>query len=136
MFITLLAVTFVISALVVSLVIRFFNRPIEAILARIIADEISEAWAKYLKFAIFVVGVSGGVRVWELERYITRQPQQQEILQLTIERWILEVYRTIMGTLQSAAFTLLLFFLCALVAFVIIRVFELRRPKNGQASAA
>lgn len=130
MFITLLVVTFIIALAVASIVVHIFNKPIEGILHRLIPDEISHAWAKYLKFAIYVVGISGGVRIWELERYITRQYQTAEILQLTTERWVLEVYRTIIGTLQSAAWLLLIFFVFALLAYVIVRVFELRRPKS------
>jgi glycosyltransferase involved in cell wall biosynthesis len=56
-------------------------------------------------FAIFVVGVSSGVRVWELERYITpMQPDAVEGLVLTTERWILEVYRTIIGTREDCSY--------------------------------
>jgi hypothetical protein len=130
MFIILLIVTFVIAFVVASLVAHIFSKPIENILNRIISDDISRAWTKYLKFAIYVVGISGGVRVWELERYITRQQPTQEILQLTTERWVLEIYRTIIGTLQSTAWLLLIFFIFALIAFVIVRVFELRKPKS------
>lgn len=130
MFITLLAVTFIIALVVAAIVVRIFNKPIEAILHRIIPDEISTAWARYLTFAIYVVGISGGVRVWELERYITKQFRNEEILELTTERWVLEVYRTIIGTLQSAAWLLLVFFIFALIAYVIVRVFELRKPKT------
>lgn len=130
MFITLLVVTFIIALVVAAIVVRIFNKPIEDILHRIIPDEISKAWARYLTFAIYVVGISGGVRIWELERYITKQFQTQEILELTTERWVLEVYRTIIGTLESAAWLLLVFFIFALIAYVIVRVFELRKPKT------
>ena len=43
MFLTLLLVTFVISALVSFVVVLLFTKPVEKILARIIADEISDA---------------------------------------------------------------------------------------------
>lgn len=129
MFITLLIVTFIIAFVVASLVAWLFKKPAEAILQRIIADNISRAWARYLMFALYVVGIGGGVRVWELERYITGMYQGDQILQLTTERWVLEVYRTIIGTLQSAAWLLLVFFVITLLAYVIVRVFELRRPK-------
>ena len=71
MFITLLAVTFAIALFVSFLVVRLFRKPIGAILCRIVKDEINTAWTRYLSFAIYVVGVSGGVRVWDLEKYIT-----------------------------------------------------------------
>jgi ABC-type transport system involved in multi-copper enzyme maturation permease subunit len=126
MFITLLIATFVISFVVSSIVVLFFGRPINKILDRIISDQISRAWSKYLKFAIYVTGISSGVRIWDLEKYITK-PQYQggEIVLLTTERWVLEVYRTVIGTLQGVAWMLLVFFVFALVAYVIVRVFEM-----------
>lgn len=65
MFLTLLLVTFAIAAIVSFLTVRLFASPIGGILERIIADDISQAWLEYLKFAIYVVGISKGVRVWE-----------------------------------------------------------------------
>lgn len=107
-----------------------FAKPIDGILQRIIADPISQAWVKYVKFAIYVVGISSGVRIWELERYITpAQFNNARILELTRDRWVLEVYRTIIESLQGIAWLLLVFFAVALIAFVIVRVFEMRRGK-------
>src|ERR687891_238870 len=71
MFITLLAVTFAISVGTAFAVSRLFDKPVSTILARIVAPELSSAWHRYITFAIYVVGVSGGVRVWALERYVT-----------------------------------------------------------------
>ena len=107
-----------------------FNRPIGAILDRIVAEELSSAWQKHIKFAIYVVGVSGGVRIWDLEKYITPRPEDTEVIVLNTERWTLEVYRTLIGTLQSIAWMLLVFFVFALVAYVVVRGFELKRGSN------
>ena len=127
MFLTLLLVTFLISVLVAYIVVRLFTQPIDRILKRIIADEISVAWVKYIRFGLYVVGISSGVRIYELERYITRPPVPSgEIITLTPERWVLEVYRTIISVLQGLAGVLLIFFIVALIAFVITRVVERR----------
>jgi ABC-type arginine transport system permease subunit len=56
-------------------------------------------------------------------------PRGGGIVELTTERWVVEVYRTIIGTLQGLAWVLLIFFAFTLLAFVIVRVFETRRPK-------
>ena len=134
MFITLLIVTFVIALVVSSVVVLIFARPINAILARIISDQISRAWSKYLKFAIYVTGISSGVRIWELEKYITEPRfEGSRIIELNAERWVLELYRTIIGTLQGIAWMLLVFFVFALVAYVIVRAFELKK-KNSTAN--
>ena len=109
---------------------KLFRQPIEKILVRVVKDDISAAWVRYLTFAIYVVGVSGGVRVWDLEKYITPRPEETEVIFLNAERWVLEVYRTIIGTLQSAAWMLLVFFIFALIAYVIVRGMEVRRAGN------
>ena len=131
MFITLLAVTFLISITVCFVIVKFFDKPLEGILKRLIEESISYAWQKYLKFAIYVVGISSGVRIWELEKYLT--PKQYEgatVIELTSERWILEVYRTIIETLQGIAWMLLVFFIFALIAYVLTRTSENRLKKK------
>ena len=135
MFITLLIVTFGIAFAVSSIVVLIFNKPLDKILARIISDEISRAWLKYLKFAIYVTGISSGVRIHSLEKYITRPMlEHAEIVQLTQERWVLEVYRTIIGSLEGIAWMLLVFFIFALIAYVITRAFELKRKAKSDES--
>ena len=130
MFIVLLVVTFAIAVIVSFLVVRLFRKSIATILGRIVAEEISGAWSRYLTFAIYVVGVSGGVRVWDLEKYITPRPDETgyaEVIVLNVDRWTLEVYRTVIGTLQSIAWMLLVFFIFALIAYVIVRGLDARR---------
>jgi len=128
MFITLLGTTFAISFVVASIVVLVFSGPVNKILARIISDDISKAWSKYMKFAIYVTGISSGVRIWDLEKYITEQRfEGAKIVQLNTERWVLEVYRTIISTLQGVAWMLLVFFIFALIAYVIVRAFELKK---------
>jgi len=125
MFIALLGITFLIALAVSWVVTRLFKNPVQQILDRIIADNISSAWTKYLTFAIYVVGVSGGVRVWDFEKYITPAEEGGMIAQLTPEVWTLEIYRAIIGTLQSVAWMLLVFFVFSLIAYVIVRGREL-----------
>ena len=135
MFIVLLLVTFLIAAVVSFLIVRLFHHSIKDILDRIVGKEVGGAWWRYLTFAIYVVGISGGVRVWDLEKYITPRPEDAAAIVLNAERWTLEVYRTVIGTLQSVAWMLLVFFVFALVAYVIMRGLEARRsppPEEDQ----
>ena len=132
MFITLLIITFLIAFIVASVVVLVFAKPIGNILSRIIADEISKAWLTYLKFAIYITGISGGVRIRSLEQYITKPHYEgSEIVRLNTERAVLEIYRTVTGTLQGVAWMLLVFFVFALIAYVIVRAFELRNKATS-----
>lgn len=130
MFVMLLIVTFILAFGVSFLTAKIFEGSISKILAKIIKDEISAAWEKYLKFALIVAGISGGVRLWEIERYITSQIEGEHILALTPERWALEIYRTIIGSLQSMVWVLLIFFIITLIAYVIVKGRELKREKS------
>ena len=132
MFLILLLATLLVALTVSLLVVRAFAEPIGSILRRIIADEISIAWLRYLKFAIVVVGVSAGVRIYDLEKYISPQRHDKDarILELTSERWVLEIYRTVIETLQGIAWMLLVFFIFALIAYVIVRFTETRRVRE------
>ncbi len=132
MIITLLIATFVVAFITCWVMGRVFRTPIHRILQRLVGEEIYTAWTRYLMFALYVVGLSGGVRVWDIERYITPQGDKQIIIELTNERWMLEIYRTIIGTLQSVAWMLLVFFLVALVAFVIVKGRELKHPPKSE----
>ena len=131
MFFALLIVTFALALAVSAGLVRLFSNPLERILKRIIADPIHDAWLKYLKFAVYVVGVSSGVRIHDLERYISpsQYAKDAKILELNAERWVLEIYRTAIETLQGVAWLLLVFFVFALMAYVVVRVFEMRGNK-------
>lgn len=130
MFLTLLIVTLGLSIAISYTAARVFRKPIGEIFSRIIQDSISAAWQRYIMFATYVVGISGGVRIYDLERYITPRYEEIEILSLSAERWVLEIYRTLIASLQSIAWMYLLVFIVALIAYVIVRGFELRRKDN------
>ena len=65
-----------------------------------------------MKFAAYVVGVSGGVRIYNLERYMSASHLHHEEQQLTNKRWVLELYRTIIEILQSIVLMLLIVIGC------------------------
>jgi hypothetical protein len=128
-FLTILAATFAVAFVTAFIVDSIFKNPIKNILGRIIRDAISAAWVRYLRFAIYVVGISAGVRVWDLEKYITPMDKRPEAVVLNSDRWTLEIYRTIIGTLQGVAWLLLVFFVFALVAYVIVNLTGSRRRR-------
>jgi len=129
MFLLLLFATFAVALGVSFAVMWLFTKPIDSVLQRIIADEISAAWSKYMKFAILVVGVSSGVPVHDLERFVSATlggREVQSVASLGFDRWIFELYRAAIETLQGIAWMLLVFFVFALIAYVIVRIGEMR----------
>jgi hypothetical protein len=124
MFWSLLLVSLVESFVICAIIAIIFKKPVSRIMQRLVADDIYNAWTKYITFAIYVVGISGGTRLWDLEKYINPSGKDNVVLELTQNRWILEIYHTAIATLQSIAWMLLVFFLFALIAYVIVRGFE------------
>lgn len=130
MFLTLLVVTLLTAVLVSFGVAMIFRNSLKTILNRILTPELVVAWYRYITFAIYVVGVSGGVRIWELEKYITPRSPDEGAIVLNSERWLLELYRTVIATLQSTAWMLLVVFAVALIAVVIVRGQELKHGRG------
>ncbi|HKW62333.1 MAG TPA: hypothetical protein VJN89_07290 [Candidatus Acidoferrum sp.] len=134
MFLLLVFATFAVAFGVSFAVMWLFTKPIDRVLQRIIADEISAAWLKYMKFAILVVGVSSGVQLHELERYINPTLGGHEVQSagsLSLDRWFFELYRAGIETLQGIAWMLLVFFVFALIAYVIVRLGEARSEQSS-----
>ncbi len=135
MFFELLASTFIVAVLTSTIGVLLFYKPIKKVLGRLVSEELASVWQRYVLFAIYAVGISGGIRVWELDRYITPD-MNGSILQLDEDRWVFEIYKTIIGSLQSIAWLLFVFFLFALIAYVVVRGFELKKSleksENGE----
>ena len=118
MFYGLLLVTFAVALLTAYAVTRAFSSPTRAILQHVVGQELFELWHRYLLFALLVTGVSCGAPVWAIEKYITPRSSGTEVVALNAERWTLEVYRTLVDTLQGTASALFVFFLLAVVLHV------------------
>ncbi len=130
MFLWLVVLTLGVSLLTAGAVVLGFRKPVREILERILGPDIAHAWQRFLTFALFVVGVSAGVQVWKLEQYL--QPQtgpdgKSRVLTLDGPALALETYRTVIQVLQGMAWALLVFFVIALLAFVIVRIVEARQ---------
>jgi hypothetical protein len=130
MFLTLLVVTFAVALVVSFATAKMFSASIQRILERIVTPDLAGAWHRYLMFAVYVVGISGGVRIYSLEQYINPRLPKEGPLVLNADRWTLEVYRTVIGTLQAIAWLLLLVFVFLLIAYVVARGLERRNANN------
>ncbi|WP_434630798.1 hypothetical protein [Chromobacterium sp. CV08] len=112
---------------------RFFDPAVARILGRTLGQDLAEAWRKYVFFAVVVSGISGGVRQWSLQQYLPPVPGKGSTqLPLSGERWMLELFQAFISTLMSIAWVVLLFFLCAMLAYAIMRAVEFRREEAAQ----
>jgi len=129
MVVSLLLVTFLVAVFVSFGVAALFRNSLRTILNRILSPELSGAWNRYNTLAIYVVGISGGVRIWEIGKYITSRVENEVPIVLNADRWLLEIYRTVIATLQSTAWMLLVVFAVTLIAVVIVRGQEMKHGK-------
>ena len=133
MFYALLLVTLTVALTTSLLAAHFFSDAVLKILRSILGPELADAWRKYMSFAIVVVGVSGGVNMWEIQKYL--QNGREQTMELNGPRWTIEIYRTAIDTLSQISWVMLLFFLCAMLAYVIMRVADSngrRKPRDGE----
>ncbi len=136
MFIALFGASFVL-ALALSATIAWISREaIDTILRRFVVDPVVRSgFEKYIRFAIVVVGISSGTRVKALQEYISAADWNKPTMQaaLTQEFWTLELYRTVMGTLEGVAGLLLLCIFLALIAPAVLRMLKIEPAKaNGE----
>ena len=129
-FVILLVVTLIISIATTGVVIFSFRKPIKNIFMRIIGEEIAFVWTKFMTFALIVIGVASGVNIRKLERFIEPITEKNPRPDLTGEFWALEIYRTVISTLGGLAWALLLLFVVALIAFVIVKGRESKAGKK------
>ncbi|HVH59538.1 MAG TPA: hypothetical protein VM709_04360 [Candidatus Sulfotelmatobacter sp.] len=121
-------------ALALSATIAWLSREaMDAVLRRFVVDPVVRGgFERYLRFAIVVVGISSGTRAKALQEYIAAAEWNKPALQaaLTQEFWTLELYRTVMGTLEGVAGLLLLCIFLALIAPAVLRMLNVEPPKN------
>ena len=134
MIVTLFLVSFILAAGLATGVAWLSKDPIEVILHRFLAAHISVALSKYLRFAIIVVGTASGTRVAALEQYIGAESYNKAAITaaLTQEAWILELYRTVVATLEGIVWLLLVVAFFVLLAILIIRKGNMKQLQPGE----
>jgi uncharacterized membrane protein len=136
MFLILLVAEVILSLGISWCIVRILSQSIEKIISRITSDATSRAWLKFVKFAIYVAGVSGGVRLVEkdVEEFLGMMERGIEgvdplMYRYVIARLAVEICGAAIGTLRGIFWFLSYFFIAVAIAFVIIRVTELIKSK-------
>ena len=134
MIVVLFVLSFALAFAVAAGVAWLSKDPIEVILHRFFAAHIGAALSKYLRFAIVVVGIASGTRVGALEEYIGASSWNKRALAaaLTPEIWALELYRTIVATLEGIVWLILVVAFFILLAILIIRKGRMKQLQPGE----
>jgi hypothetical protein len=135
MFVSFFLATFGAAVVLSCLVAWLFRTPAKNVLQKLLHEEAAAAWTGYVFFTLLVAGVAAGTRVRILEEYLAapsfnRGPMQAE---LTQEFWVLEMYRTVIGTVEGIAWTLLGLSLVAGVVYFVANKYHLNKVRPGGA---
>lgn len=127
MFFSLIIACTLLSLFVSIIAMLFFSKPIRMMVTSILPQELADAWATFMKYMIVVIGVGGGVRVYNYEKYIDTGAKDHIPTPLTNERWALELYDTLLNTLSSIGWLVFWLFAVVMIAYVILKVRERRK---------
>jgi hypothetical protein len=109
-----------------------FDRATGAVFVRAFGEEVGRGWRWLVRFAVVVVGVASGVRLYDLQRFA----EEGEAPRLNAAEWLLEVYRSAIEALESVVWALLLFFLVVLFIALLGRRAERPAERTAERTAA
>jgi len=123
-----LLVTIVSVSLLTALTTSYVFMPwLKRVLDRLTSQPLAQAWQRCLNWAIILVGLQGGIHIWELENLALSKKQIP--FNTNPMYWILEIYRAFIDTAQSCMWVIILFLL---VAFVVEAIVLALHRKNKQ----
>jgi len=128
MFVLLFAVSVVVAFGLAFGVSLIFRRMTVNVLSRYLAENVSQASAKYLQIAILLAGVSSGARLQLLKDYLNTPAYNTEALhaQMTPGLWSLALYNTATDSLLGILWLMMVFAFLAIVAVAFIRRSKIR----------
>jgi hypothetical protein len=128
MFVPLFAVSVIVAFGLAFGVSVIFKRMTATVLSRNLAENISQATAKYLQIAILLVGVSSGARIRLLKDYLNTPAYNMEAVnaQMKPALWSLAMYNTATDALMGILWLMILFAFLAAVAVAFIRRSKIR----------
>ena len=131
MFSAFLIVPLVVAAIVSFGVVKVFEKPITAIFGRIVKDEISRSFIKYVKLVTYLVGISRGVRIFQLYEDVRKLTTDNQDLDWSNILWMSGIYGTIVGTLQAIVHIYLWLFLLLSLLYLMVKTLELLEAKQN-----
>jgi len=128
MFVPLFAVSVIVAFGLAFGVSVIFKRMTATVLSRNLAENVSQAAAKYLQIAILLVGVSSGARIHLLKDYLNTPAYNMEAVnaQMKPALWSLAMYNTATDALMGILWLMILFAFLAAVAVAFIRRSKIR----------
>src|SRR5258708_26325655 len=123
MFVPLFAVSVMVAFGLAFGVSVIFKRMTATVLSRNLAENVSQATAKYLQIAILLVGVSNGARIQLLKDYLNTPAYNMEAVnaQMKPALWSLAMYNTATDALMGILWLMIPFPFLASVSRAFVR---------------
>ena len=126
------AVAFVTAGLVSFCVASVCEKPLSILMRRIIQNEASSAFTRYVRYVTYLVGISHGVRVHPIGFEIVAHSSEHDyefpihVLQLNLDYQLMLMWTqmVIMQSLSAIAYMYLAFFIFGLIAYITVKVRE------------
>ena len=117
------AVSFVTAGLVSFCVAIVGNKPLSIFMRRIIQNETSRMFTKYVRYATYLVGISHGVGVHPIGfEIVTHFSEERNLDYQLLLMWIQMV---IMHALTAIVYMYLAFFIFGLIAYISVKAREM-----------
>lgn len=123
------AVAFITAGLVSFCVASVCEKPLSILMRRIIQNETSSTFTRYVRYATYLVGISHGVNVNPLSSELAMHILER----ISIDRvsnypewwlWMSSIQTVIMQSLIAIAFMYLALFVLGLIAYITLKVRE------------
>ncbi len=132
--IIILTYSFAAALAISACVVLFFSKSIDEAVALVIPREMSPAWSGYAKFALFTVTFAGGMRLRQLAEFVMMRASAGQA-PISAGQGLLEILKTITGSLIAASGILLAFFGVALAVYASARFYQSHRAAVEKAAA-
>lgn len=123
MFYSLLLSSLVTSIILSLIVVSLFKKSVESMLSKVIEVDIYSEWSKYISFVMYVVGITSGIKISELQKF-TENTSFLNPDYFNFEKVALNVFLSAKETAQSLAWLLFVFYMVVLISLVIIKIFS------------
>lgn len=122
----ILAIVFIAAVSVAGGVVLAFSPAVDDVLPSLVPASMLRAWSLFVKFAVFSTILIGGLRLAEVGALVSSKSPGAAPLGAGAS--LMEVYKSIAGSLQAGVWALLVFFGTALVVYAALRIYEAARP--------
>lgn len=106
------------------------GKSLKGVLTQIVGEESVKHWHRFALFTIYASGLARGIDTHRLRYELQKPNSPGNSIAMTIEKWILELYRVAEDSLAGVMIASFAIFGLSLIAYVIVKGFQSRQGKT------